>query len=68
MIDRSDILQALRDAKSQGASTEEIGDAIGVPNEANARRRLYHNPLRMVEKKQITRKPMGKRLWRFYAI
>lgn len=66
MINRSDILSALRERKSQGASTEEIGDAIGIPNEPNARRRLYHSLCRMVEKKQITRKPMGKRLWRFY--
>lgn len=49
MINRSDILAALRERKDQGASTEEIGDAIGVPNEANARRRLYHSLCRMVE-------------------
>lgn len=67
-INRSDILAALRQTRGQGATTEEIGDSIGVPNEANARRRLYHALTRMVAKKQITKKPMGKRLWRFYSL
>lgn len=65
-INRSDILSALRDSKGKGLTTEEIGDNTGVPNEANARRRLYHALCRMESKKQIRREPMGKRLWRFY--
>ena len=68
MIDRSAILSFLKERKTLGASTEEIGDAIGVPNDPNARRRLYHSLTRMVAKKQITKSPMGKRHWRFFRL
>lgn len=61
------ILAFLRKRKELGASTEEIADALHISAHPNARRRFYYRLTRMVVKKQITKQPQGKRLWRFFA-